>query len=36
LHEQPAIEFAPRRGYDGQMLDVAGTAYRAVRSKSWR
>ena len=28
LHEQPAIEYATCRDYDGQVLDIAGTAYR--------
>ena len=27
LHEGPALEYAKRRGYDGQVLDIAGTAY---------
>jgi hypothetical protein len=27
LYEQPALEYARRKGYDGQVLDVAGAAY---------
>jgi hypothetical protein len=28
LHEGPALEYAKRRGYDGQVLDIAGSAYK--------
>jgi hypothetical protein len=28
LHEGPALEYAKRRGYDGQVLDIAGKAYK--------
>jgi hypothetical protein len=28
LHEAPALEYATRRGYDGVVLDIAGTAFK--------
>jgi hypothetical protein len=28
LHEGPALEYATRRSYDGQVLDIAGLAYK--------
>ena len=27
LHEQPALDYASRRGYEGQVLDIKGVAY---------
>jgi len=27
LYEQPALDYASRRGYEGQVLDIAGVAY---------
>jgi hypothetical protein len=27
LYEQPALDYASRRGYEGQVLDMAGVAY---------
>lgn len=28
LHEAPALAYATRRGYDGVVLDIAGTAFK--------
>lgn len=33
LYEEPALEYARRRGYDGRVLDVAGTAAGAVDTR---
>ena len=28
LHEQPALDYATRRGYDGKVLPMPGKAYK--------
>jgi hypothetical protein len=28
LYEAPALEYASRRGYEGEVLDIAGTAFK--------
>ena len=35
LHEQPALDYATRRGYDGTVLPMPGRPTRAVPS-TWR